>query len=610
MSRENPTIVSGYAFAKSVIDHYPDCAGDVLLKAAEGCERDWLELKASFYVRPDDSDFANKRLLGKNHRGVTDGEWLNELNLGRIAQTILAMHNSRGGVILVGVAPGREHEAIPLDENDPYGVMSSKSRDLGDYVEDAVSRLVKVRRFTGGSDYGTPTDLRKLFDWKLVLFRGHQVCALIVKTCPFSHVESVTRLNDGHAVVFCRALKSSGKNETLETSSAKDLDSFNSMRREILVDPTLSDLISNTHGPAYCSSEILARYLEGWARAVPGGGRQNPLEGASDFRAPRVTWSEAWSQLWTFSLSGRASRSEFWADIGFYLLFLFGCSFLTRVFWNFWFCPSFQILPHLAGVCLAAPLVRRCHDLGLSGWLVAFLPFFYYVDVLLPSLKTIQFASLGVLELSLFLLGAIPGRRVPTRYDAVYKGVRLNWFVLAVLIAGFACFAFMSRNVVETRVMSDEMVDLGIPSKPASKMDKMVFEMIKANGCIFQDRYEREVSPAYRAGSSDALVKHLHLLVDERDAFRKVRALYLTGDGRMTASVNTFGIPSEGLSKGIDAIIAKHDAIVELILLSSKKAGARPDRSTAARLKKLLDELDVLMDRLFAYGERLGLDLD
>ena len=99
-------------------------------------------------MRPDDSDFSNKRLLSKNQRGLTDGEWLNELNLGRIAQTILAMYNSRGGVILVGVAPGRGHEAIPLEETDSYGVMSSKSRDLGDYIEDAVSRLVGVRRFT------------------------------------------------------------------------------------------------------------------------------------------------------------------------------------------------------------------------------------------------------------------------------------------------------------------------------------------------------------------------------------------------------------------------------------------------------------------------------
>ena len=610
MSRENRPIISGYAFVRCVIDSYPDRAGDVLLKAAEGCERDWLELKASFYVRPDDSDFSNKRLLSKNQRGLTDGEWLNELNLGRIAQTILAMYNSRGGVILVGVAPGRGHEAIPLEETDSYGVMSSKSRDLGDYVEDAVSRLVKVRRFTGGSDYTVPADFRKLFDWKLVHFKGHQVCALIVKTCPFSHVKSVRRVDDGHAVVFYRELKSSGKNVMRETSSAKELDDFNSTRREILVDPTLSDLVSNTHGPAYCSSEILARYIEGWTRAVPNGANPNPPDGASDFRAPRVTWSVAWHQLWTFSLSGRASRSEFWADLAFYLLFMFVCSFLTRVFWNFWFCPSFQILPHLAGVCLAAPFARRCHDLGLSGWLVGFLPFFYYVDVFFPGSNAIQFVGLGSCELSLVLLGSIPGRQAPTRYDTVYKGSRLNWLMLTVLVAGFACFALLSRRVVWTRDEAVGEVDLGVPIGPASKMDRMVVEMIKANGCIFQDRYEREVSPAYRSGASDALVKHMHLLVDERDAFKKISALYQTDDGRPTASVDAFGSPSEGLVKGIDAIIAKHDALIEIMLRSSANLGSRPDNQAAARIKQQFDEMDELLDRLFDYIKKLGLDVD
>ena len=610
MPRENRPVVSGYAFARCVIDCYPDRAGDVLLKAADGCERDWLELKASFYVRPEDPDFANEKLLSKKPQNYTDSDWLNELNLGRIAQTILAMYNSRGGVILVGVAPGRGHEAIPLEENDPYGVMSSKSRDLGDYIEDAVSRLVGVRRFTAGSDFVVPSDFRQLFDWKLVVFKGRQICALIVKTCPFSHVKNVRRVDDGHAVVFYRELKSSGKNVMRETSSAKNLDDFNSTRREILVDPTLSDLVSNTHGPAYCSSEILARYLEDWTRVAPDGGGLSPSEGASDFRAPRVTWNEAWHRLWTFSLSGRASRSEFWADLAFYLLFMFVCSFMTRVFWNFWFSPSFRILPHLAGVCLVAPLVRRCHDVGLSGWLVASLPFFYYVDVFFQGSNVIQFAGFGACELSLVLLGAIPGKRAPTRYDAAYKGARFNWLALTILTAGFACFAFMSWPVRWTRAEPVDEVDLGVPAGLASKMDRMVVEMIKANGCIFQDRYEREVSPAYRSGASDAFVKHMHLLVDERDAFRKVRALYLTDDGRPTGSASAFGAPSEGLAKGIDAIIAKHDAIVELMLLSSTKTGSRPDNQAAARLKKLFDEMDGLMDRLFDYIEKLGLDVD
>ena len=63
MSRNQKRAISGYAFVRCVLDSYPDNAGDALLKAAGGCERDWLELKASFYVRPDDPDFSNEKLL-------------------------------------------------------------------------------------------------------------------------------------------------------------------------------------------------------------------------------------------------------------------------------------------------------------------------------------------------------------------------------------------------------------------------------------------------------------------------------------------------------------------------------------------------------------------
>ena len=45
MSRNQKRAISGYAFVRCVLDSYPDNAGDALLKAAGGCERDWLELK-------------------------------------------------------------------------------------------------------------------------------------------------------------------------------------------------------------------------------------------------------------------------------------------------------------------------------------------------------------------------------------------------------------------------------------------------------------------------------------------------------------------------------------------------------------------------------------
>ena len=123
--------MNGFLFAKEVIEFSPDHAVDILLsKGVDEC--DWLELKASFYVSDDDEDLSNIKLLSKKPEGYEDRQWLNELNKGRIVKDIIAMYNSRGGVILIGISPDSRHELVPMAQNDPYGIL--RNRGINDYV--------------------------------------------------------------------------------------------------------------------------------------------------------------------------------------------------------------------------------------------------------------------------------------------------------------------------------------------------------------------------------------------------------------------------------------------------------------------------------------------
>ena len=93
--------MNGYAFVKEVIEFSRENAVDILMsKAIDEC--DWLELKASFYVSEADKDFLNEELLSKKPNGFSDRQWLDALNKGRIVKDIVALYNSRGGVIFIG----------------------------------------------------------------------------------------------------------------------------------------------------------------------------------------------------------------------------------------------------------------------------------------------------------------------------------------------------------------------------------------------------------------------------------------------------------------------------------------------------------------------------
>ncbi len=172
--------MNGYVFVKGIIEFSRANAVDILLsKGVDEC--DWLELKASFYVSKDDKDFSNDWLLSKKPEGFDDRQWLDELNKGRIVKDIIAMYNSRGGVIFIGISPDSSHRLVPFDQNDPHGIL--RNRGVNDYVSKISDLLTNKYFWIGkrGARHYTFQPIGGLFESTILPYKNGHVIALIVK---------------------------------------------------------------------------------------------------------------------------------------------------------------------------------------------------------------------------------------------------------------------------------------------------------------------------------------------------------------------------------------------------------------------------------------------
>ena len=138
--------VDGFVFARSVLDQKGDEAVTLLLEAAGKDETDWFEKKAAVY-RTEKADPDYRAKLEKMRSSKSPPETIakkeEELQcelLAEIAWAIVAMHNSRGGVILVGIDD--RNGVVPLADNDPDGILVKKG--VGGYALDFV--LGRLRR--------------------------------------------------------------------------------------------------------------------------------------------------------------------------------------------------------------------------------------------------------------------------------------------------------------------------------------------------------------------------------------------------------------------------------------------------------------------------------
>lgn len=460
--------MNGYQFAKEVIGFSSDNAVDILLsKGVDEC--DWLEFKASFYVSDDDEDFSNIKLLSKKPEGYGDRQWLDELNKGRIVKDIIAMYNSRGGVIFIGISPDSSHRLVPMTQNDPYGIL--RNRGFNDYVNRINDQLSTRYSWFGTARHYSSRPVGGLFESKILPYRNGYVVALIVKSAG---------LNDS-CIITCDDERSARNAKSFFVFRAED----GNNREENVSGITgrKKDELDRTRF-AFFQKRDLAQLF----KAITGGESSGPPEA--------VSWREAWHKLWTFSLHGKASRTELWMSYGYYSAFIAGAICLSMIFGSN---RILSIVQLLGFVLLAPPFVRRLHDLGLSGWCLLVLIGFGMFEGFFPNLITINRIVNGFFFLIMLSLGCIPGQRIYGRYRG---GTFSVCFFALLLLAGF-----MNRG--QERNMGNEpflgnVFDLEDEPDPTGN-DAIVYG-IDAVGNAYEETFDKVVIPALKKRNNSGMV--------------------------------------------------------------------------------------------------------
>ena len=128
--------VNGYDFARSVLDQEPDRGVEILLQAAGENESDWLEKKAAVY-RSESKDERFRKALENcpPEQRKRRKDLLNLELLAEIAKAIVAIHNSRGGVLFVGI-DDQTNEPVSFENNDGGEIWRTNGK--GDYALKAV----------------------------------------------------------------------------------------------------------------------------------------------------------------------------------------------------------------------------------------------------------------------------------------------------------------------------------------------------------------------------------------------------------------------------------------------------------------------------------------
>ena len=113
--------ISGYELVQQVISSRQDDAIYALIANAGGGECDYLELKASIVVKDKDL---------KKGEQPTDIYW-------NIARELIAMANTRGGILIIGIDDTPEHNVVPLRDSDPDGII--KKENIEAYIRKAIN---------------------------------------------------------------------------------------------------------------------------------------------------------------------------------------------------------------------------------------------------------------------------------------------------------------------------------------------------------------------------------------------------------------------------------------------------------------------------------------
>lgn len=103
--------MSGYNLVQQILAH-PNGSLEKLLSLAGNGECDWLELKAAVITRPQDR---------KPNENEADAQW-------HVAEAVIAMANSRGGIVLVGIND-KDKSVVPLCDADPKRIIETQGAE-------------------------------------------------------------------------------------------------------------------------------------------------------------------------------------------------------------------------------------------------------------------------------------------------------------------------------------------------------------------------------------------------------------------------------------------------------------------------------------------------
>lgn len=188
--------ISGYAYVLQMRKlHGDDKLVDALLADSKGCETVYLELKAT--VVPNDD--------GATSKGKAESIYWN------VAKALISMINTKGGILIVGVDDGKNHDVVPLEDHDPKSILRSKGLHdyyllmIRDHIEkgswiDNKHKVEVVAQKKFWSQYLTPVFLK---------YRGHDIFAYLIKPCEEGDFIIVKQLDcqgkDGREILYVRS---------------------------------------------------------------------------------------------------------------------------------------------------------------------------------------------------------------------------------------------------------------------------------------------------------------------------------------------------------------------------------------------------------------------
>ena len=230
--------ISGYELAKEVISRCDKDAVVTMLRYAEDSECDFLELKASILGMPEDLHPGEK---------PEDMYW-------NIAKELIAMMNTRGGLLLIGV-DDKSHSAVSLKKGDKDNVIQNEGIEA--YLRKVVNAHIvpenqKWKYMNSTFNIPTPKNLEDYLERQVLNYLGEPVIAFLVKPCEkgdFITVKKHWKSGEEGPEILPRRLKGHiGECEQLDNVT----EIINHIRTREIEDSTLAaklnDLLSSDKG--------------------------------------------------------------------------------------------------------------------------------------------------------------------------------------------------------------------------------------------------------------------------------------------------------------------------------------------------------------------------